>query len=139
MNNMFGGVNLLAYYGAEIREIDGEYCVCIPLKYNRSIVPSGDRAIALIHLWDLGRTDYLGNTHAAYTALPKSLSKVMPEGDYVKMRRQVGYFQDKGDTDLGVPKPPPPKRPFQQNPTPSGQLDYTSLAPRAVKDDEIPW
>lgn len=126
MSNLFANIDFGAFFGAEVRVLEGQECLFIPLRYNPSIRMINRRPTALVSISEMKRPDAEGNTHEIYPHIPRSLVPGIADADFVKMTRPIGRARLLGPP---VPNPEPQQRPV---------LDHNTLAPRAVKDDDIP-
>ena len=124
MSNYFGTLDWGALFGAEIRVIDGERILCVPLKYNPSIRILDRRPVSLLNIVEAKYKDSEGNTHVFFPHIPHAIRQSISDADIVKMTRPIGRMRP-----VGEPAREPAKAPA---------LDHNTLAARAVKDDDIP-
>lgn len=124
--NFFCQMDLAAYFGAELRVIDGEECVCIPRRFSPSIPLIHGRPTALFRLVETARPDGEGFTHIIVPHLPRSVAERLPEADYVKMQQPVGKAR--------ALSPAAPKKEPDETPG----LDASTLASHPVNYEDIP-
>ena len=125
--NLFGHVNLNLFFGAEIRVIDGEEHICIPTRFNPSIVPYGGHRRVMFEILELDHPDNDGFTHICMPHLPKAIKRALPDADVIKMSNPVGRFKEYRM--ITAESVPPPKK---------SRMGYERLAANPVKEDEIP-
>lgn len=126
--NLYGNIDLGAYFGAEVRIIDGEEYICIPRRFNPTIQFFGGHATLLLDILETKRPDEDGFTHLCIPHLPKALLQTLPEADFVKMTAPVGKL--KVLKKLEEIKEEEPKK--------EAEVGSDSLAPRPVRDIDIP-
>ena len=124
--NLYGTIDLGAYFGTEVRVIDGEEYICIPKRFNPTIQFFGGRAILLLDIIETKQTDEDGFTHLCIPHIPRALLQSLPEADYIKMTGPVGKV-----------KVLAPKKPEKAPETPRN-IGYETLAAHPVKDTDIP-
>ena len=130
--NLFGAISLSHLFGMEIRVLDGQECLFIPLKDNPCLRPYGDNPMIFLSIKEMPYPDAEGYTYLATPFLPKSVRQNIAQADYIKMTQPLGRFRT-----LGRPQEEPTPGPTPE-PEPEPRLDYNTLAPRAVTDDDIP-
>jgi len=124
--NLYGQIDLGAYFGAEYRIIDGEECICIPRRFNPSVTVISGHPTALFRLVETARPDSDGFTHLVVPHLPKTVAMNLPEADYIKMQQPIGRAKSLA--------PPAPNKEPETRPG----LDASILASRPVKYEDIP-
>lgn len=123
---IYATVDLSALVGAEVRVLDGEECLYVPIRYNPCICFLGGHPTLLMDVVELRQPDKDGYTHAIVPHVPKAIAKVIPEADYHKMTQPIGRAKGHGR----------PKNKIEPEPAPG--LGPEQLAQRPVTDDEIP-
>lgn len=127
--NLWGTIDLSAYFGTEIRIIDGEEYICIPKRFNPTIQNFNGHPTALIKLIE-HPPDQDGFTYAAIPHIPKKLVPGIAAADFVKMTQPAGKFRVVGAR---------PKPQETQATTPGdGSFDHRTLASNPVGWDDIP-
>lgn len=124
--NLFGIIEFGSYFGTELRVVDGEECLQIPLRFNPSIRVMNGRAVAMFKIKQRSEPDEFGFSHLIVPHIPQSVAMSLPEADYRKMSNPIGK--------LKVLEAPIPRAPKDQ---PRG-LDHTALATNPVQPDDIP-
>lgn len=122
--NYFANIDWGAFFGAEVRVIDGQDHLCIPLRFNPSIRIINRRPVSLLKIVQTSRPDAEGFTHKIFPHIPNAITHRFSAADYVKMTPVIGRAAPCGQT-----KPQPAPEPV---------LDHNTLATRAVKDEDIP-
>ena len=126
--NYYGEIDLSAFFGAEVRVLDGEEHICIPKRFNPAIRFFGSRPLVLMSVKESRRPDQDGFTHAIYPYLPRRLAECIPEADYIKMTAQIGRLRPVGQRP--APEPVQPEQPKA--------IGAEVLASRPVTDSDIP-
>ena len=124
--NLYGTIDLGAYFGAEVRVIDGEEYICIPRRFNPTIRFFGGHPNLLLDLNETKKPDDEGFTHLCLPHIPWEMLKTLPEADYIKMTNPVGKFK------VLAPKKP------EKVPEEPKNIGYETLAASPVKDTNIP-
>lgn len=124
----YGNIDLSAFFGIEVRQIDGQDCLFIPLRFNQSVRFIKGRPILLFTVDQLKRYDGQGYNHIIIPYLPQSVVKYTPEADYMKMSQPIGRMR------LIFEKKKSPQEP--QNTSPA--ISSAQLATNPVTDDIIP-
>lgn len=127
--NLFGTIDLGAYFGTEVRVIDGEEYICIPRRFNPTIQFFGGHPTALFRIMEHA-PDQDGFTHAAIPHIPKKLVPGIAAADFVKMTQPAGKFRI-----LGAPSPL--NEPQVISPG-EGAIDHRTLAANPVGRDDVP-
>lgn len=127
MKPLFGNIDLGAYFGAEVRVLDGEEGLFIPLRFNPSIRRAGSRIIANYLLRPMSYPDPDGFLYTAFPHIPKSYH--LAPADREKMTPKIGRFLVIGVPDQTSPAEEPPARPG---------VGHDILAANPVNPDSIP-
>ncbi|MBR3467392.1 MAG: hypothetical protein IKH15_09255 [Bacteroidales bacterium] len=126
--NLWGTIDLSAYFGTEFRIIDGKEYICIPRRFNPSITVLDGHPTALLRLRE-HKPDHDGFTYSAIPHIPKKVAPALAKGDIVRMTQPVGRFR------VLVP----PSNQPSQGPTPEGAgLSARELAANPVDYSDIP-
>ena len=131
---LFIKIDLAGYFGAERRTVDGEDGIFIPLSTNRSIIPSGGKAVALFHTFEMRQRDADGNTMLVIPFLTKKTEARLARADIVKMTAPIGKIRVEGAPTAR--KAPAAAASAKDDAT--SKIGHSILAPRPVTDNEIP-
>lgn len=125
--NMFGIIDLGELFGTEVRVQDGEECLYIPLRFNRSIRFFGGRPTLMLDIIQTKKPDENNFTHICAPHIPRNAVTVLSEADRIKMTTPIGKFRVYDN-------------PRRQEPAPGRQqsIGYETLASNPVKKNDIP-
>lgn len=123
---LYGQIDLGAYFGAEVRVLDGEDCLFIPLRFNQTIRNFSGHPTLLLDIVEKKKPDADGYTHLCLPHIPRAILQSVPEADYIKMTNPVGRFVVYGATEP------------QATQAPANTVGHETLAPRPVTDNDIP-